>query len=258
MAGNRGDESLRPRSGAVSRPCVRILCSTQASSGIRAQSPESEAPSPGRDGATLCRVTGDVPLHRDRDEYAELVREAASGDDAAMARLLIRAQQLAHRFSLAVCGHANDVDDAMQEALVKTYRYASRIEQPETFRTWLYRTVKNACLIHRRRRSHEPPHFEPLENLAVPATSPTPEDTALSASAARQLRQALGHLPPSAREVIFLREVEGLSTREASAVLGTSEDNVKTRLSRARRQLRRELAAIRPVGPSSKEADRPR
>jgi RNA polymerase sigma-70 factor (ECF subfamily) len=195
-------------------------------------------------------VTGDTQLRRASDEYAELVREAASGDEAAMARLLSRAQQLAHRFSLAVCGHANDVDDAMQEALVKTFRYASRIEQPETFRTWLYRTVKNACLVNRRRRSHEPPHFEPLEQLAVPASSPTPEDAALSAGAARQLRQALQRLPSSAREVIFLREIEGLSTREASMVLGTSEDNVKTRLSRARRQLRRELELTRRAGPS--------
>jgi DNA-directed RNA polymerase specialized sigma24 family protein len=55
---------------------------------------------------------------------------------ASATRLLERAQGLAHRFSLAVCGHANDVDDATQEALIKAFRYVSTIQQPETFRTW--------------------------------------------------------------------------------------------------------------------------
>lgn len=176
-----------------------------------------------------------------RQEYAALVRDAASGDPAAVERLLQRAQGLAHRFSLAVCGHANDVEDATQDALVKTYRYVSRIRQPETFRTWLYRTVRNACLINRRRRASEPARFESLEDLAVAVPDRNPEDAALSDSSSRQLRRALQRLSPSYRQVIFLRDMEGLSTREAAAVLRTSEDNVKTRLRRARVQLRKEL-----------------
>ena len=170
-----------------------------------------------------------------------MVRDAASGDPAAIERLLQRAQGLAHRFSLAVCGHANDVDDATQDALVKTYRYVSRIRQPETFRTWLYRTVRNACLINRRRRAAEPARFESLEDLAVAVPDRNPEDAALSDSSSRQLRRALQQVPPSYRQVIFLRDMEGLSTKEAAVVLGTSEDNVKTRLRRARVQLRKEL-----------------
>ena len=51
----------------------------------------------------------------------------------------MRAQEAAYRFSLLVCGGADDADDAMQEALLKTFRYATRIREPEAFRTWLYR-----------------------------------------------------------------------------------------------------------------------
>ena len=64
----------------------------------------------------------------------------------------MRAQEVAYRFSLLVCGRPDDADDAMQEALLKTYRFAARIREPEAFRAWLYRTVRNACLINRRKR----------------------------------------------------------------------------------------------------------
>ena len=58
-----------------------------------------------------------------QDEYADLVRAAAAGDAEALDRLLMRAQEVAWRFSTTVCGHADDAEDAMQEALIKTYRY---------------------------------------------------------------------------------------------------------------------------------------
>ena len=91
-----------------------------------------------------------------QDEYADLVRSAAAGDAEALERLLMRAQEVAWRFSNSVCGHADDAEDAMQEALIKTYRYVGRIRDPESFRPWLYRTVRNACLMGRRKKAGEP------------------------------------------------------------------------------------------------------
>jgi len=73
------------------------------------------------------------PLHQEasadpvQEEYANLVRSAAAGDTEALDRLLLRAQEVAWRFSTSVCGHADDAEDAMQEALIKTYRYVARI-----------------------------------------------------------------------------------------------------------------------------------
>jgi RNA polymerase sigma-70 factor (ECF subfamily) len=169
-----------------------------------------------------------------------------------MERLLMRAQEVAYRFSLLVCGHADDADDAMQEALLKTYRYAAQIQQPEAFRTWLYRTVKNACLISRRKRVHEPAHVLSLdETLPSPdGTGRTidvedpgrrPDEIVANKRLRRTLRRALQALPPEYREIVFLREVEGLSTREVATVAGISEANVKTRLHRARLMLRQQL-----------------
>jgi RNA polymerase sigma-70 factor (ECF subfamily) len=189
---------------------------------------------------------------REGAEYATLLRSAQTGDSEAMERLLMRAQEVAYRFSQLVCGQAEDADDAMQEALLKTYRYASRIREPEAFRTWLYRTVKNACLIGRRRRVDEPAHMLPLEKMVpglhgerrtVDPVDPgrRPDESAMNAALRRRLRKALAALPAPYRLVVFLREMEGLSTREVAKVAGISEANVKTRLHRARLFLREEL-----------------
>jgi len=207
-------------------------------------------------------VTKSAPVHprkqpsADRDlqgvaEYAKLVREAAAGSRAAMESLLMRAQETAYRFSVTVCGHADDAEDVMQEALIKTYRYVSRIREPEAFRPWLYRTVRNACLMRRRRRVDEPSHLLSLDDvmpsptgprpLDAPAPDKDPEALVINTRLRRRLKLALKALPPQYRVIVFLREMEGLSTREVAQVVGVSEANVKTRLHRARLFLQQRL-----------------
>jgi RNA polymerase sigma-70 factor (ECF subfamily) len=197
------------------------------------------------------------PVHEEgsaeptRDEYTDLVRSAATGDAAALDRLLMRAQEVAWRFSTAVCGHADDAEDAMQEALIKTYRYVGRIREPEAFRPWLYRTVRNACLMGRRKKAGEPARLQSLDEVLpghdgsarpdTPDPGKNPEQLADNAGLRRRLRKALRTLPGPYRAIVFLREMEGLSTREVAKVMGMSEDNVKTRLHRARVQLQADL-----------------
>ena len=183
-----------------------------------------------------------------RAEYAELVTMASAGDRDAMERLLMRAQEVAYRFSLLVCGHPEDAEDVMQEALLQTYRRVRGIEHPEGFRTWLYTTVRNACLMKRRRRVGEPAELVSLEEglmqgapLDVIDPSRPADQRLIDTSMDRRLRDALEQLPPSYRMIIVMREMEGLSTREVAAVTGISEANVKTRLHRARTMLRRHL-----------------
>jgi RNA polymerase sigma-70 factor (ECF subfamily) len=161
----------------------------------------------------------------------------------------MKAQEVAYRFSRTVCGGPEDAEDVMQEALIKTFRYAERIRDPGAFRTWLYRTVRNACLMKRRRKAGEPKRVLSLDELLpsgdghAPAAAhdQDPERLAMNAALRRQLGRALLALPPSYRVVVFLRDMEGLSTKDVAKVLEISEPTAKMRLHRARLFLRKEL-----------------
>jgi len=179
------------------------------------------------------------------DRYAELIEKLSqSHDEADMERLLVDAQALAYRFSLMVCGHTEDAEDAMQDALLQTYKNARRIRQPRGFRTWLYRTVKNACLMSRRTRVAEPARLGSLDEDGAPEVATdalNPEELTAAAAERRRFQDAFRQLPQPYRLVAFLRDVEGLSTREVAEVAGISEANVKQRLHRARLMLKKAL-----------------
>jgi len=204
-------------------------------------------------------VTDSAKLHpTGHDEvravYADLVRRAAGGDAAAMEQLLMRAQEAAYRVSLLVCGHQEDAEDVMQDALLRTYQHVNQIEAPEAFRTWLYTTVRNACLMKRRRRVGEPARHVSIEQDgkdrggagAVDLEAPvrTADEQLLNAWVGTRLREALRELPDTYRAVVVLREIEGLSTREVAGIMQLSEANVKTRLHRARAMLRERLGDL--------------
>jgi RNA polymerase sigma-70 factor, ECF subfamily len=205
--------------------------------------------SPATKQSYLQRLNDD-PL---RAEYAQLVRDAVAGGPEDMERLLMRAQETAYRFSLLVCGHPEDAEDVMQDALMKTFQHVSRINDPAGFRTWLYRTVRNACLMKRRRRVNEPAHHVSIEQggwthdgeprmITIEDTRrPGVDQQLIDAWVGQRLRRALQALPTPYRAIVVLRDIEGLSTREVAAVTRLSEANVKTRLHRARVMLRQQL-----------------
>lgn len=177
--------------------------------------------------------------------YGAVLARVRAGDPAAIDDLLRQAQGIARRYSQAVCGRAPDSDDAMQEALLQTFRNARYIREPKAFRSWLYRTVKNACLIGRRRRAIDQ-HTGPLGDgpaFEVADSAPGADLEVESAEERERIRAALARLAPAHREVVFLRDLEGLSTREVARVIGISEANVKVRLHRAHAQLRTRLGA---------------
>jgi len=185
-------------------------------------------------------------------DFTDLVRRATAGDRDALEQLLTSAQGVAYRFSRTVCGGPDDAEDVMQDALLKTFRYVGSIRAPEAFRTWLFRTVRNACLMKRRRSAGEPAQLMPIDQvlptsdgvqrqLEMADSGRGPDALVMNAALRRRLESAMRTLPPAYRVIVFLREMEGLSTREVARVTGISEANVKARLHRARLQLRRQL-----------------
>jgi len=189
-------------------------------------------------------------------DYEGLLERIRSGDEAALEQLVHRAYDIARRYSITICGNAPDRDDAMQEALLSTFRHAAAIKDPVAFRAWLYRTVKNACLLGRTRGAAGLPTvpIDEQDGTLEPLRTGTPQP-----EAGMDLRRAMAALPADYREVVFLRDVEGLSTREVSDVLGVTEANVKVRLHRAHAKLRTVLAGSsrRTTPASARGARRP-
>ena len=189
-----------------------------------------------------------------KGEYARLVTAATAGDRDAMEALLVRAQEVAYRFSLLVCGHAEDAEDVMQDALLKTYQHVAQISEPAAFRTWLHTAVRNACLMKRRRRAGEPSTFVSVEQgietgdrtVSVDVADPSPsiDQRMMDGWLDDRLRRALKLVPPSYRMIVVMREIEGLSTKEVATIVGVSEANVKQRLHRARLMLRKQLEQV--------------
>jgi RNA polymerase sigma factor (sigma-70 family) len=163
------------------------------------------APRPA-DGSGPDPVTESAAVHLLQEHTApvpnaivDLARRAAAGDRDALEQLLLEVQEVAWRFSKTVCGHTEDAEDAMQEALVQTFRFIARLRDPDAFRPWLYRMVRNACLMSRRRRVGEPRHLASLDELlptpgggrrldaAEPAKNP--EQLVVNAALRRRLPQ---------------------------------------------------------------------
>lgn len=181
------------------------------------------------------------------DERDEL-RRARDGDRAAMDALLRRHERNVYRFGLRMCGD----EDAAREVLQKTLLTA--FEQLESFRgeaklsTWLFALARSHCArLHRRTRS-APLHDVPLD---VPETAPDlPSDTtgqdllANQAEMAGLVATAISLLPESQREAVVLKDVEDLTLEEAAGVAELEVPAFKSRLHRAREQLKLNLAAL--------------
>jgi RNA polymerase sigma-70 factor (ECF subfamily) len=142
----------------------------------------------------------------------------------------------------------HDADDVVQEAYLRAFQFFDSFRGGDG-RAWLLRVVRNTCYTWlEKNRRREPETFdETRHSAAVAAAGP---DAPLLASEDRELlRQALAELPDEFREVIVLRELEGMSYREIAAVTGAPLGTVMSRLGRARERLQEGLARRRPEEP---------
>ena len=177
----------------------------------------------------------------------ELVAAARQGDTTALEMLLLRYQPHLYRFGLRMCGNAEDAGDVAQESLISMARAVRDFRGDSSVSSWLYTIARRFCIKKRRRSKFAPTREESLDtpgtgvarHLADPR--PTPEQTATNRELATALTHAIDGLEPSQREVLVLRDVEGLSAPEVARILGLSVDAVKSRLHRARVAIREEL-----------------
>jgi RNA polymerase sigma-70 factor (ECF subfamily) len=146
----------------------------------------------------------------------------------------------AYRLACWLMRNKHDAEDALQEALLRAFRYF-RTYTGGNGRAWFLRIVRNACRGWRGRSLQAPsdPFDEERHSDARPACDP--ETLALQAEDVRLIEQAMSSLPTRSRELLVLRELEGLSYRELAAVQGIPIGTVMSSLSRAREAFRRAM-----------------
>ncbi|MGN6592073.1 MAG: RNA polymerase sigma factor [Terriglobales bacterium] len=188
------------------------------------------------------------------DEDLILVRQACAGNREAFYNLVSRYERRLYRSALAITGSPADAEETVQETFLRAFEHLSQFRAEAKFQTWLTQILLNTARM-KLRKNHaglwesldEPrPTEEGMMPRDVAEWRENPEQKLGREEMERILHQALRGLPPGYREVIAMRDMQLLSTQETAELLGMSVANVKTRLLRARLQLRERLAG--PLG----------
>jgi RNA polymerase sigma-70 factor, ECF subfamily len=183
------------------------------------------------------------------DELA-LVQAAKSGDLEAFSQLVKRYDRNIFRIAQHITHNEEDAQDVVQEAFLKAYTNLEQFQGNSKFYTWLVRIAVNEALMKlRRRRADKTVSIDEdveTEDGSMPREvadwSPNPEQLYGQSELGDILKKTIQGLSPGFRTVFVLRDVEGLSTEETAEMLGLSVPAVKSRLLRARLQLRERLA----------------
>jgi RNA polymerase sigma-70 factor, ECF subfamily len=159
---------------------------------------------------------------------------------AAFGRIVVEYQDRIFNLCMFMLREKQDAQEAAQDVFVKAYRALGDFKPHATLYTWLYRITVNACIDYRRKAQRL--HIEEDASIdEIASCDPSPEMICESKEATGLIQEALAALKPGLRAAILLREIEGLSYEEIAEVLQISIGTVKSRISRAREELRESL-----------------
>lgn len=184
------------------------------------------------------------------DEDQSLLQAARAGDRDALETLLARHEAQIYRYGMKMCRDPEAAKDVLQDTLLAMARGVRDFRGASSLSTWLYTIARSFCLKQRRKSKSVHAGERPLDTdgardgvrLVDPAKSP--DEELAGKEVARAIERAIGELDPAHREVLILRDVEGLRAAEVAEVLGVSVDAVKSRLHRARLALRERVAPL--------------
>ncbi|MEV6951041.1 RNA polymerase sigma factor [Streptomyces sp. NPDC051183] len=169
-----------------------------------------------------------------------VIKAAQDGDVASLTTVVMESQPHVRKFALSLCSSPQDAEDAAQEALIILYRKIGTLRATGALASWMFRIVRNECLRQVRvlvSRSDERP--------AAPeaAAEPSAEEAVLHRLEVARIAAAVSALPGDQRQVLIMRDVQGLPGRTVAHSLGLSTAAMKSRLHRARATLRHSLEA---------------
>ena len=185
---------------------------------------------------------------------ARLIGRCAAREESACEELVAGHERMVFQLAFNILGDRDEALDLSQEVFLSVFRTIHKFRGQSALKTWIYRIVINQARnrqrwFRRRRRAdqvsldaHEAAHGE----LQQPGEQTSPDRALARKQLAARLRIALEHLPFDQRTVVVLREIDGLSYEEIAFSSGVAVGTVKSRLTRARQALRRDLSEVRP------------
>jgi RNA polymerase sigma-70 factor (ECF subfamily) len=197
--------------------------------------------------APSCSASGHPPLTASFSDVTDttstdqdLVEKLRAGDDQALSVLIERHAPRVYRFGLKMCRDEEDAREVLQDTLLTAARQLRQFRGASALSTWLYAIARSFCIKRRRKAGSEIPAADEERGDAIDS-APTPEHQAEQRELGQALEKAIAELEPMYREVLLLRDVEGLSAAEVAEVLQIGVAAVKSRLHRARAQVRQRL-----------------
>jgi RNA polymerase sigma-70 factor (ECF subfamily) len=183
-------------------------------------------------------------------EAAE-VEAARGGDRRAIAAVLARHEDAVYRLGLRFCKDPEDAREVLQETLLAAARGLPSYRGEATIATWLYTIARSFCIKQRRRRRVPSIPLDGPDDQGIDLADPRahPDEVAMDHELGAALQTAIDGLGPPYRDVLVLRDVEGLTAPEVAAALGIGIDAVKSRLHRARMAIREKLAPVVGAAP---------
>ncbi len=179
-----------------------------------------------------------------QEEELQLIRLVLAGETEAFEALVRAHEKNVYNLALRMTGDPQDAEDMAQEAFLKAYRSLGDFRGESRFSVWLYRVVSNVCLDFLRRRSRRPSvslteEDDEGEELQrdVPDERFSPEALLERKLTREAVRAGLRELPEEQRQILLLREIEGLSYEEIGEILDLEPGTVKSRIFRARKRL---------------------
>jgi len=183
----------------------------------------------------------------------ELIRRAKQGDMLAFEELILQHEKIVYNLALRMMNHSEDAQDISQEVFLKAYRSLQNFDERSAFSTWLYRITHNTCIDEMRKRKGKQSYSleEELESAdgtmqrQVADAGDTPEESLMRKEQKSEILQALDTLSEEHKAAIILRDVKGMAYEEIAEILELSLGTVKSRISRARNQLKTEILKMR-------------
>ncbi len=173
---------------------------------------------------------------------ADLVARIRTGDAAALRVVVERYQQRIFALVHGIIRDAHEVEDVAQEVFLKVFTKIDAFDGRSQFYTWLYRVAANAAKDHLKKRSRRPA-VAIDEEEQLPGSDRDPLRAAEVAETRRIVRAEIAALPVRYREILTLRELDGLAYARIAEILGISIGTVESRIHRARERLKRRLSS---------------